>query len=100
MIQHMAKKRIGIQIKGPNEEPFIVKARLGSGAFGEVYEATGVQSKKSVAVKLVPFQKLNDPQTLAVRTLLNESRVAMVSNPFRVRKEIQMLSGSRRVTPG
>ncbi len=74
----MPKKRIGIQIKGPDAEAFIVKARLGSGAFGEVYKATGLESKISVAVKLVPTQKLNDPQTLAVRTVLNETKMEML----------------------
>lgn len=74
----MPKKRIGIKLTGPNQELFIVKARLGAGAFGEVYKASGSQSKTVVAVKMVPSQKLNDPYTLAVRTVLNEARVDML----------------------
>ena len=74
----MAKKRLGMRITGPNRELFVVKARLGKGAFGEVYKASGAQSKTIVAVKMVPTQKLNDPHTLAVRTVLNETRVDML----------------------
>ncbi len=74
----MANKRIGIGITGPNQELFVVKARLGSGAFGEVYKASGAQSKTIVAVKMVPAQKLHDPHTLAIRTVLNETRVEML----------------------
>ena len=74
----MAKKRIGIELIGPNQELFLIKARLGSGAFGEVYKAIGTKSQMIVAIKMVPAQKLNDPHTLAVRTVLNETRIDML----------------------
>lgn len=83
----MAKKRIGIQIRGPLGELFELKRRLGNGAFGEVFKATGVESNIDVAVKMVPPTKLNDPQALAVRTVLNEAKVEMlkVNHPNVVR---------------
>lgn len=74
----MSNGRIGQEIAGPNKEMFRLEAFLGSGAFGEVYKAVGVQSGKVLAVKMVPRQKLNDPQTLAVRTVLNETRMDML----------------------
>ncbi|MFY9621553.1 MAG: serine/threonine-protein kinase [Pyrinomonadaceae bacterium] len=74
----MARKRIGRRITGPNGEAFELKSRLGNGAFGEVFKATGVESNAYVAVKMVPPNKLNDPQALAVRTVLNETKVEML----------------------
>src|SRR5215510_7610944 len=74
----MRKKRLGIRITGTNGEAFEVKHRLGSGAFGEVYKATGVVSNADVAVKMVPADKLSDPQALAVRTVLNETKIDML----------------------
>lgn len=74
----MANKRIGTEITGPNRERFRIESRLGSGSFGEVYRAVGVTSGMLVAVKMVPAQKLEDPTTLAVRTVLNEVRADMV----------------------
>lgn len=74
----MANKRIGIEIAGENGERFRLESRLGNGSFGEVYKAVSLISGTIVAVKMVPPQKLNDPSTLAVRTVLNESRADMV----------------------
>ena len=83
----MADGRIGIKLTGPGSEQFRIESRLGSGAFGEVYKATGLKSGALVAVKMVPEQKLNDPQTLAVKTVLNETRMEMlkVNHPNVVR---------------
>jgi serine/threonine protein kinase len=74
----MSDGRIGQEIAGPNAENFRIESRLGGGAFGEVYKAVGVKSGLTAAVKMVPEQKLNDPQTLAVKTVLNETRMEML----------------------
>lgn len=83
----MADDRLGIEVTGPDSEHFRIESRLGGGAFGEVYKAVGLKSGAAVAVKMVPAQKLNDPQTLAVKTVLNETRVEMlkVNHPNVVR---------------
>lgn len=83
----MANERLGMEIAGTNSEQFCIESRLGGGAFGEVYKAVGLKSKLAVAVKMVPKQKLNDPQTLAVKTILNETRMDMlkVNHPNVVR---------------
>jgi serine/threonine protein kinase len=75
----MVRGRIGVEIPGPASEQFRIESRLGGGAFGEVYKAAGEKSGLVVAVKMVPKQKLKDPQTLAVKTLLNETRMEMLN---------------------
>ncbi len=83
----MADGRIGSKLLGPGSEQFRIESLLGGGAFGEVYKAVGLESGAPVAVKMVPEAKLNDPQTLAVRTVLNETRMEMlkVNHPNVVR---------------
>jgi serine/threonine protein kinase len=83
----MANGRIDIEVTGPNTEQFHIESFLSGGAFGEVYKAVGLKSGTPVAVKMVPEQKLNDPQTLAVKTVLNETRMEMlkVTHPNVVR---------------
>jgi serine/threonine protein kinase len=71
-------QRIGTQIAGPGQERFRIEARVGNGSFGEVYRALGVDSRTVVAVKMVPKDKLLDPTTLSIKTVLNEGRVAML----------------------
>lgn len=81
------KGRIGTEIVGENSEKFQIVKRLGAGSFGEVYKAIGTTSKAVVAVKLAPKQKLNDPSTLSVRTVLNEARmdILKVNHPNVIR---------------
>lgn len=81
------KGRIGIEIIGQNSERFRIEKLLGAGSFGEVYKAVGTTSGTVVAVKLAPKQKLNDPLTLSLRTVLNEVRMALleVSHPNVIR---------------
>lgn len=71
-------QRIGTQIVGPAQKRFRIETRVGNGSFGEVYRAVGVESGTVVAVKMVPKDKLLDPSTLSIKTVLNEGRVAML----------------------
>src|SRR5690349_22006674 len=70
----MAGTRIGTQIVGSAGEQFRLTDYLGQGAFGEVYRATGVDSGRIVAVKLIPINAIQDPG--AQTALLNEIQVA------------------------
>lgn len=83
----MANGRLGTEIVGPNGEHFRIEEFRGGGSFGAVYKAAGLKSQTVVAVKMVPPQKLNDPSTLAFRTILNETRTEMlkISHPNIVR---------------
>ena len=82
-----SKARIGAEITGQNSEKFRIEKQLGAGSFGEVYKAVGTTSGTVVAVKLAPKQKLNDPLTPSLRTVLNEVRMALlkVSHPNVIR---------------
>jgi serine/threonine protein kinase len=74
----MPKDRIGTQVTGPNDEKFRLDDYIGGGAFGKVYKASGLISKQVVAIKMAPEHKLGDPTTLALRTVLNETKAEMV----------------------
>src|SRR5260370_6309985 len=84
---NMMRKRIGTEIMGPSLERFRIETMLGHGSFGEVYRCAGTKSGTIAAVKMVPQQKLSDPSTLSIKTVLNEARVAMlqVNHPNVVR---------------
>src|SRR5687767_8288556 len=83
----MTSQRIGTQIIGPASESFAIETKLGNGSFGEVYRCVGTKSGIVAAVKMVPQHKLSDPSTLSVKSVLNETRVAMlqVNHPNVVR---------------
>lgn len=74
----MPNTRLGIEVEGPGNEMFRVESKLGAGSFGEVYRAVGVDSGLVVAIKIVPEAKLADPATMALRTVVNEIRTAML----------------------
>lgn len=79
----MANGRVGVEVTGPSREKFRLDSYIGGGSFGEVYKAFGLTSGMTVAIKMVPASKLSDPQTLAFRTVLNETRAEMlkISHP-------------------
>ncbi len=70
----MPGARIGIELAGPLNEAFRLTDYLGRGAFGEVYQAVGIQSGRVVAVKLLPTGELEDPATGIA--LLNEVKLS------------------------
>jgi len=76
----MAGERIGIEVVGPKGEPYKLADYLGHGAFGDVYRGIGTSSGAVVAVKLLPVNELENPDSRIA--LLNEIRLAQqVSHP-------------------
>lgn len=62
------------QLAGPKGQTFRLEDLLGSGAFGEVYKATGLKTGITVAVKVIPAGLVSDDQERAA--LLNEMGLA------------------------
>lgn len=74
----MAGERIGIEVTGPGGEPFKLADYLGHGAFGDVYRGIGKSSGVVVAVKLLPINELDNPDSRIA--LLNEIILAQKIN--------------------
>lgn len=70
----MAGTMIGTEINGPNNDRLLLTDYLGQGFFGEVYRAVGLTSGRIVAVKLIPSNILQNPDSK--RALFNEIKLA------------------------
>lgn len=81
------KDLVGLELREKDKDRFQIEEYLGGGRFGQVYRAVSLKTGTTVAIKLAAPEKLNDPFTEAVKSLRNETRVAMteVSHPNVVR---------------
>jgi serine/threonine protein kinase/Tol biopolymer transport system component len=79
LLQRDAAAKPNFQVgMGDHIGPYLIVGRLGSGAMGEVYRATDTRLHRTVAIKVLPADKLADPERK--RRFLQEARAASACN--------------------